>query len=86
MPIRRPSDFAGCHSGGVNGAGDLRWSKWSFWVLHATLFCVVYAAILVVPRTQWRVRRALINFAYTIPPVHTTVCLCRSCVDQHVPA
>ena len=43
-------------SGGAGGAGDLRWSKWSFWTLHATSFCAVYAGILIVPRTQWRVR------------------------------
>ena len=46
----------GPRSGGADGAGDFRWSKWSFWVLHATFFCAVYAAILVIPRTQWRVR------------------------------
>ena len=25
-------------------------------MLHATFFCAVYAGILIVPRTQWRVR------------------------------
>ena len=26
--------------------GDLRWSKWGFWLLHAALLCAVYAGIL----------------------------------------
>ena len=32
----------------------MRWSKWSFWLLHASLCCLVYAAILILPLTQWR--------------------------------
>ena len=51
-------DFWREHRGGTgtDSAGDLSWSKWSFWLLHAALFCAVYASILVIPRTQWRVR------------------------------
>ena len=42
---------------GVRGSGptaDMRWSKWSFWFLHSLLFSLVYAAIMVLPFTQWR--------------------------------
>lgn len=32
----------------------MRWSKWSFWLLHTLVFSTVYLALLLLPMTQWR--------------------------------
>lgn len=32
----------------------MRWSKWSFWLLHALAAVIIYTAILVLPLTRWR--------------------------------
>jgi hypothetical protein len=37
-----------------NTAGDMHWSKWSFWVMHASLAVLCYATLMVLPFTQWR--------------------------------
>ena len=33
----------------------MRWGKWGFWLLHTLLFGAVYAAMLALPFTRWRV-------------------------------
>lgn len=35
-------------------AGDMHWSKWSFWLMHSLAAMLCYGAILVIPFTQWR--------------------------------
>eukprot|EP00878_Enallax_costatus_P021178 GHUV01022413.1.p1 GENE.GHUV01022413.1~~GHUV01022413.1.p1 ORF type:complete len:233 (+),score=63.99 GHUV01022413.1:191-889(+) len=37
-----------------DSAGDMRWSKWSFWLLHSLAAVLCYAAIMVLPFTRWR--------------------------------
>eukprot|EP00877_Chromochloris_zofingiensis_P011606 jgi/Chrzof1/669/Cz01g24150.t1 len=37
-----------------DAAADMRWSKWSFWLLHALAAVIIYTAILVLPLTRWR--------------------------------
>eukprot|EP00879_Flechtneria_rotunda_P031093 GHRR01033937.1.p1 GENE.GHRR01033937.1~~GHRR01033937.1.p1 ORF type:complete len:253 (+),score=57.96 GHRR01033937.1:385-1143(+) len=33
---------------------DMRWSKWHFWLLHSLVAGLCYAAIVLLPFTQWR--------------------------------
>lgn len=35
-------------------AGDMIWSKWAFWMLHAMVFAAAYLVMLVLPFTKWR--------------------------------
>lgn len=37
-----------------NPSGDMAWSKWSFWLVHALLAMLCYAAIVLLPFTHWR--------------------------------
>jgi hypothetical protein len=32
----------------------MRWSKWSFWLVRASLSAAAYAAVVALPRTRWR--------------------------------
>ena len=32
----------------------MRWSKWSFWLLHTLAFSLVYLGLLLLPMTRWR--------------------------------
>lgn len=34
--------------------GDMRWSKWSFWLLHSLAAVLCYGALMVMPCTKWR--------------------------------
>lgn len=34
--------------------GDMTWSKWGFWMLHAMVFAAAYLVMLVLPFTKWR--------------------------------
>jgi hypothetical protein len=35
-------------------AGDMAWSKWSFWAVHSLLLALCYAAVVALPLTRWR--------------------------------
>jgi hypothetical protein len=37
-----------------NPSGDMAWSKWSFWLMHALLAVLCYITIVVLPFTPWR--------------------------------
>lgn len=37
-----------------NPFGDMAWSKWSFWLMHALLAVLCYITIVVLPFTPWR--------------------------------
>lgn len=43
-----------CRGSSDSAAGDMRWSKWSFWLLHSLAAVVLYAAIVLLPFTRWR--------------------------------
>jgi Predicted membrane protein len=34
--------------------GDMTWSKWGFWMMHAMVFAAAYLVMLVLPFTKWR--------------------------------
>lgn len=37
-----------------DSTGDMRWSKWSFWMLHSLAAVICYGALMIMPFTGWR--------------------------------
>lgn len=37
-----------------NPAGDMAWSKWSFWLVHSLIALLAYGAMVALPFTPWR--------------------------------
>ncbi len=57
----------------------MRWSKWSYWLLHHTVFCLVYGAILVLPMTRWRdvlpAKRSFYHYVQCLLAVYVAMAL-----------
>eukprot|EP00882_Tetradesmus_deserticola_P007373 GHRQ01007767.1.p1 GENE.GHRQ01007767.1~~GHRQ01007767.1.p1 ORF type:complete len:287 (+),score=72.61 GHRQ01007767.1:345-1205(+) len=57
--------------------GDMRWSKWSFWLLHGLAAMLCYTALLVLPFTQWRdllpAKASFYKYAVCMLMLYTTV-------------
>ena len=66
-----------CRGSGDDPAGDMRWGKWGFWLLHTLLFGGIYAAMLALPFTRWRVSCSLCE-AVSSSGRPTQLLLCRT--------
>lgn len=60
-----------------NPTGDMAWSKWSFWLMHALVAMLCYAAIVLLPFTPWRellpAKASFYSYALCLLGLYTTM-------------
>lgn len=60
-----------------NPSGDMAWSKWSFWLMHALVAMLCYAAIVLLPFTPWRellpAKASFYSYALGLLGMYTTM-------------